>query len=206
MQLARGLAGDRGRDPQGFTGYKYWRDNLLRDVLLIQASFEAYAQSPFPIFPYHIIIFTTQHVEVRLLLPSLPHPITADSDIPSPLSPLSAQIAGGYKATLSNDRTSDEAKQNAREQLDRMEEAGAIDHQEKTTNISEKPQEKKNKNNVIGGHKANLSVSEALSMAHLCVEYNAEANDSLDAQNPQTSEGEVLLLNLTRRHYGEFAY
>jgi len=57
-------------------------------------------------------------------------------------------VAGGYKATISNPNTSEEAKDHAREVLENMESTGEVPTRDDDSN--------KNTGNVIGGHKANL--------------------------------------------------
>ncbi|CED85080.1 Conidiation-specific protein 6 [Phaffia rhodozyma] len=59
-----------------------------------------------------------------------------------------AQVLGGYKATLSNPNTSDEAKEHAQQVLD-----GSAEPTSHSTGSSEEA----NQGNVLGGHKANLA-------------------------------------------------
>jgi len=65
-------------------------------------------------------------------------------------------VAGGYKATLHNDNVSEEAKDHAQKELDRM----GVDADEKTDSSKSRSSsadvEGKNPNNVAGGYKATL--------------------------------------------------
>ncbi|BFZ60088.1 hypothetical protein YB2330_001110 [Saitoella coloradoensis] len=61
-------------------------------------------------------------------------------------------VAGGYKATLSNPNTSDEAKQHAQEVLDN----GLQDQVDDQKLADEEGTGAKNTGNVIGGYKATL--------------------------------------------------
>eukprot|EP01119_Soliformovum_irregulare_P026035 TRINITY_DN97_c0_g1_i6.p1 TRINITY_DN97_c0_g1~~TRINITY_DN97_c0_g1_i6.p1 ORF type:complete len:654 (-),score=252.68 TRINITY_DN97_c0_g1_i6:56-2017(-) len=64
-------------------------------------------------------------------------------------------VIGGYKATLKNPNVSDEAKENAKEQLEKL---GADEDKSSKKSSSSKTvdTEGKNTNNVIGGYKATL--------------------------------------------------
>ncbi|KAF8626856.1 hypothetical protein AX15_004676 [Amanita polypyramis BW_CC] len=63
------------------------------------------------------------------------------------------RVAGGYKATMANPNTSDEAKQSARERLEEMEPELESHHKR----VAVEDVSGKNTGNVIGGHKANLN-------------------------------------------------
>ncbi|KIL68933.1 hypothetical protein M378DRAFT_158083 [Amanita muscaria Koide BX008] len=62
------------------------------------------------------------------------------------------RVAGGYKATLNNPNTSDEAKHSARDRLDEMQ----PELENRQERIDADSTAGKNPGNVIGGHKANL--------------------------------------------------
>ncbi|VDC06168.1 unnamed protein product [Peniophora sp. CBMAI 1063] len=60
-------------------------------------------------------------------------------------------VAGGHKANLANERTSEESKQHSRAQLDELESSGRVG------GASREHTDKKNTNNVLGGFKATIN-------------------------------------------------
>jgi len=66
------------------------------------------------------------------------------------------RVEGGYKATLSNPNSSEEAKKHAQEMLDK---AGVDANEKRSTDTSNFSEEEKHKHRVEGGYKATLSNS-----------------------------------------------
>jgi len=64
------------------------------------------------------------------------------------------RVEGGYKATLSNPNSSEEAKKHAQEMLDK---AGVDANERRSTDTSKFTEEEKHKHRVEGGYKATLS-------------------------------------------------
>ncbi|KZV65671.1 hypothetical protein PENSPDRAFT_637974 [Peniophora sp. CONT] len=85
------------------------------------------------------------------------------------------RVAGGHKANLSNNNTSDESKQHSRAQLDEIESSGRLE----TAGHSNAD---KNMGNVLGGHKATISNPKVSEEAKEHARDILREHDALDEQ------------------------